>query len=342
MAVRVAQPPCTAPRWPGRPGHPLLLPAFSRVQARPERPTRTALLAGGGKAAGAAAGAPARRPGPGATGARPGAPRPDGTRCARPAKPASPSCAARRAPPAARTCAARRALEPHAVGRRLGAACARAGRRCAALRVRGLGGPCRASLLLRCGAAGLWSAARARARNCLQDTQNLPVSRSACMHAVRHGRRMLGSGPAIGSGMPAPLPHGPTGLWREAVLGPPWVVAAAHPCISCASSARTTSATALQKYASAGPAPANSSTRAPLAPLPSTTSSLGALVAAAPAAPARGQRRRGSGWACATQRATSCASRRTTSALCASYCRCTATADWWFTAQLRLLRARRR
>jgi len=249
---------------------------------------------------------------------------------------------ARRAPPAAHTCAARRALEPQRVGRRLGAACARAGRRCAAPRVRGLGGPCRASLLLRCGAAGLWSAARARARNCLQDTQNLPVSRSACMHAVRHGRRMLGSGPAIGSGMPAPLPHGPTGLWREAVLGPPWVVAAAHPCISCASAARTTSATALQKYASAGPAPANSSTRAPLAPLPSTTSSLGALVAAAPAAPARGQRRRGSGWACATQRATSCASRRTTSALCASYCRCTATADWWFTAQLRLLRARRR
>ncbi len=87
------------------------------------------------------------------------------------------------------------------------------------------------------------------------------------------------------------------------MLGPPWVVAAAHPCISCASSARTTSATALQKYASAGPAPANSSTTAPLAPLPSTTSSLGALVAAAPAAPARGQRPRGSGWACAMQRA---------------------------------------
>ena len=342
MAVRVAQPPCTAPRWPGRPGHPLLLPAFSRVQARPERPTRTALLAGGGKAAGAAAGAPARRPGPGATGARPGAPRPDGTRCARPAKPASPSCAARRAPPAAHTCAARRALEPQRVGRRLGAACARAGRRCAAPRVRGLGGPCRASLLLRCGAAGLWSAARAQARNCFQDTQNLPLSRSACMHAVRHGRRMLGSRPAIGSGMPAPyrmarLACGGKRCWDRHG----WSLRRTH-----ASAARPRP----------GPPPRqrcrSTHRRAPRRqtprPRPRSRPCPAPPAASERWSPPRRPRLRaanahgGVGGLAQCSEQTPCASRRTPSALCASYCCCTATADCWFTAPLRLLRARRR
>jgi len=165
-----------APAWaPGAPAP----PACSQRVRTPDRNVHALHSSQG--AAGAAAGAPARRPGPGATGARPGAPRPGGTRCARPARPASPSCAARRAPPAAHTCAARRALSRSAwAGARGQHACARGG---AVWRCAGLGGPCRALLL-----AALWRdwemeapPVRERAAASWTHETRLPPALLACM-----------------------------------------------------------------------------------------------------------------------------------------------------------------